>query len=59
MVIAGRSPLSTKAIAVKPASTKNQGVSTSTSRSGSRNFSSRKFPTGSVMPKMNEVGSWT
>ena len=58
-MIAGRSPLSTKAIAVSPPSTMNQGVSTSTLRSGSRRYSSRKFPIGSVMPKMNEFGSCT
>ncbi len=58
-VIAGRSPLSTKAIAVRPPSTMNHGVSTSTLRSGSRRYSSRKFPIGSVMPKMNELGSCT
>ena len=54
-VIAGRRPLSTNAIAVRPPSTTNQGVSISTTRSGSSKYSSRKFPIGSVIPKMNEV----
>ena len=58
-MIAGRSPLSTKAIAVSPPSTTNQGVSTSSIRSGSRKYSSMKLPIGSVMPKMNEFGSCT
>ncbi len=58
-VIAGRRPLITKAIASRPASTMNHGVSTSTLRSGSSMYSSRKFPIGSVMPKTNEAGSCT
>ena len=58
-VIAGRRPLITKAIAVRPPSTTNQGVSTRNTRSGSSMYSSRKFPIGSVIPKTNEFGSCT
>ena len=58
VVMAGPMPLKTKAIAVRPARITNQGLSTSTMRSGSSMYSSRKFPIGSVIPKMNELGSW-
>ena len=58
-VIAGRIPLSTNAIAVSPPSTMNQGVSTSSTRSGSSRFWSMKLPIGSVIWKTNELGSCT
>ena len=58
-VIAGRRPLSTKASAVAQPITMNQGVSISRFWTGWSSFSRMKLPTGSVMPKMNELGSWT
>jgi hypothetical protein len=58
VVIAGRSPLSTYAIAVRQPSTMNQGVSISRFWTGWSIFSRMKLPTGSVMLKTNEVGSW-
>ena len=58
-VIAGRIPLSTKAISVRPPRVTNHGDSTSSRRSGSRKFVRMKFPIGSVILKMSESGSCT
>ena len=58
-VIAGRGPLRTYAIAVRQPSTTNQGVSISRFWIGWSRRSRMKFPTASVMPKTNVVGSWT
>ena len=56
-VTAGRIPLSTKAIRVRPPRVTNQGDSTSRRRSGSRKFVRMKFPIGSVIWKISELGS--
>ena len=58
-VTAGRRPETTRAIAVSPAIVTNHGSSTRKTRSGSSAYSTRKFPIGSVIWKMNELGSWT
>ena len=47
------------AIAPSPAIVTNHGISTRKTRSGSSAYSTRKFPIGSVIPKMNDDGSWT
>ena len=47
------------AIAASPAIVTNHGISTSNTRSGSSAYLTRKFPIGSVMPKMNDDGSCT
>ncbi len=58
-VTAGRMPLTRNEIAPNPAIVTNHGISTSQTRSGSSAYLTRKFPIGSVIPKMNDVGSWT
>ena len=47
------------AIALSPAIVTNHGSSTRKTRSGSSAYLTRKLPIGSVIPKMNELGSWT
>ena len=60
VVIAGRRPLSTYAIAISPASVMSQGVSTRNVSSGWSMCATRKFPIGFVMSRKRKVvGFWT